>query len=413
MHFAEGALHDDLELFVDLAFFPEKILQVLHPLEVADGDTAGVGQDVGNDEDALAVQDVVGHRRHRAVGRLGDDLGLDVRGVLGGDDVFKRRGNEDVALELEHFLVAEARGARQGHDRAVLLLVLDGLDGVEAARVDDAAPRVADGDDLRPLLVEEPGGDAASVAEALDGYGGAAQVHALHPAGFLGDEQAPARRRLVAALGAAERDGLAGHDAQAGVAHRHRVGVHHPGHGLRVGVDVGGGDVAVGPDDGQDLGDIAARHAFQLGLRHFARVADHAALAAAEGDVHHRRLPRHPGGQRLHFIQAHIGVVADAALGRAAGDVVLHAVAFEDLERAVVHLGGDGDDHLALRAPQHLAESRFELQVVGRLVELHLGDDVGVQVFLHRCASAQDCGCWGTRDQPWCWTSCCCWIRAR
>ena len=137
--------------------------------------------------------------------------------------------------------------------------------------------------------------------------------------------------------------------AQRGIAHGHGVGVHDPGHGLGVRVDVGGGDVAVGADDDRDLGGVAAGHALQLAAGHALGVAGHAALAPAVGDVDGRALPRHPGGQGLHLVERHLGVVADAALGRAARDVVLDAEALEDLHRAVVHQGGDRDDELALR----------------------------------------------------------------
>ena len=67
-------------------------------------------------------------------------------------------------------------------------------------------------------------------------------------------------------------------------------------------------------------------------------IADDAALGAAEGDVDDRALPGHPGGQRAHFVERDVGRVADAALGRAARDGVLHAIAGEDFQAAVVEL---------------------------------------------------------------------------
>jgi hypothetical protein len=49
-----------------------------------------------------------------------------------------------------------------------------------------------------------------------------------------------------------------------GVADVHRVGVHHPRHDLIVGVDVGRGDVLLGADRVDDLGDVAAGQRFEL-----------------------------------------------------------------------------------------------------------------------------------------------------
>ena len=62
--------------------------------------------------------------------------------------------------------------------------------------------------------------------------------------------------------------------------------------------------------------------------------------------------------------------VAEAALGRAAREVVLHAVAVEDAERAVVHLDGEVHGKLALAGAQHLAHALVEVQALGRGVEL-------------------------------------------
>ena len=60
---AEGLDHDVLEPLVDLALAPEEAGAVLHPLEVGHGHAAGVGEDVGHDQDALLVR---GSRRRAA-----------------------------------------------------------------------------------------------------------------------------------------------------------------------------------------------------------------------------------------------------------------------------------------------------------------------------------------------------------
>src|SRR5215813_8013125 len=55
--FVEGAFHDVQQALVDFAFAPEKALAILDPFEVADGDAAGVTEDVRNGEHALGVND--------------------------------------------------------------------------------------------------------------------------------------------------------------------------------------------------------------------------------------------------------------------------------------------------------------------------------------------------------------------
>src|SRR5690606_1202589 len=128
------------------------------------------------------------------------------------------------------------------------------------------------------------------------------------------------------------------------------VGVHHPRHHLGVGVHVGRGDVAVGPDHDADLAGVAAREPLQLAAREAPGVDADAALGAAVGQVHGGVLDGHPPGQRHHFLEADVGVVAHAALAGAAREAVLHAVALEVRHGAVVQLHRHVDDERALRA---------------------------------------------------------------
>ncbi len=140
-----------------------------------------------------------------------------------------------------------------------------------------------------------------------------------------------------------------------------------------VGVDVRRRDVALGPDDDADLGRVAPGQALELALRELLGIDDHAALAAAVRDADDRALPGHPHRQRLDLVEGHVLVVADAALGRAAAEVVLDAVAGEDLDAAVVHVHREVDGQLAARLAQHAAQARVEVEPVGGQVELLLG----------------------------------------
>jgi hypothetical protein len=119
---------------------------------------------------------------------------------------------------------------------------------------------------------------------------------------------------------------------------------------------------------------VAARQAFEFAHAHRARVADDAALGAPERHVDHSAFPRHPGGQRLHLVERHVGRVADAALRRAQHFVVDHADAFEHLQPSVVHLHGDGGDEDARGRAEEFVEIGVELQ--------HLRGDV--EPFHHR-----------------------------
>ena len=156
--------------------------------------------------------------------------------------------------------------------------------------------------------------------------------HAEMLDGLVADDHDATAGGLAASARATHAQRLAGDHRGYGLAHVHGVGVHHPGHGLLVGVDVGSGNVFLGADELDQLGGVAAGHALQLAARHVLGIANDAALGAAEGDVDDRALPGHPARQGANFVERHIGRIAHAAFGRAAGDGVLHAVAGEDFD---------------------------------------------------------------------------------
>ena len=134
------------------------------------------------------------------------------------------------------------------------------VDGDVAVEVGDVEPfgighravGVGDGDDLGPLLVQEPGGEAADVAVTLDGEGRAGDRPAEPREHLAGDDRDAVAGGRLAAGRAVQLDGLAG-DAGRGEAVELAVLVHDPGHDLGVGADVGGGDVLVRADEVVDL----------------------------------------------------------------------------------------------------------------------------------------------------------------
>src|SRR5215470_16104784 len=95
-HFVEGSGHDLLQAQIHFVGVPHQAFLVLHPFEVADRHAAGVGQNVRQHGDAAAGENLVGVRGGGAVGGFRDDAGLDGLGVVQGNDVFKRRGNQNV-----------------------------------------------------------------------------------------------------------------------------------------------------------------------------------------------------------------------------------------------------------------------------------------------------------------------------
>lgn len=110
----------------------------------------------------------------------------------------------------------------------------------------------------------------------------------------------------------------------------------------RVGVHVGRGDVLARAYDLLDRLHQLPRQLLQLPLRQLLGVDRHAALGAAEGDVHHGGLPGHQRREAADVVEVDGGVVAEAALEGAAAVVVLHAVGVEDLDLACLLSRGAG-----------------------------------------------------------------------
>ena len=189
---------------------------------------------------------------------------------------------------------------------------------------------------------------------------------------------------LSPAARAADVQRLAGDHAGHRVPLVHRVGVHHPGHGLLVGVHVGRGNILFRPDEVDDLRCVASGHALQLAPAHILWVADDPALGATEGDVDHRAFPGHPTGQRPHLVQAHVRRVADAALAGTAGNRVLHPEAGEHLHVAVVHGYGKVHDDLAPRRAQQLPQAFFQVQFARRKIESCRLGFPGIDLLLKR-----------------------------
>ena len=354
---------------------PAVLLQVLRPFVVADGHAARVREEVGDHRDAALFEDPVGRRRGRLVGALDDDLAVDgARVRLFGDHAAERGGDEPVARDRPQRFVRDRRAARELGDGPPGRGVRQQRRDVEPLVVRDAAVHIRHGHDSHARLrVEQPCQVTADVAEPLD----------HDPASFERDSEVPGvlhhhvhhppARGLLTSQRSAQRDGLAGHRRRR-IAVAARVLVQDPGHHLGVGVHVRRRDVAVRPEHDGDALREAPGEALQLELGELLRVHRHAALRAAERDVHQRRLPCHDRREAQHLVVIRLGVVADPPLAWSARAVVLDAVPGEHLDAAVVHPHRHLDLDLAERGHQDAAHVLLEVDEVGGAVELTLDD---------------------------------------
>ena len=239
--------------------------------------------------------------------------------------------------------------ARVSLDAAVLVQMGAQRRDVDAAVIEDHAFARHHADDQRAVLLGQvPGQVVADVAEplhhdplAFQPAIQAGQRHILGTAEQLAHRELhPAPGRLGAAGDAAGGDRLAGYASQRVDLFRVQgaVDVGDPAHLARAGAHVGRRYVAAGAQVAarDELAGVAARDRLQLAIRILSRFELHAALRAAERDVHQRALVGHEPGQRLHLVLVDAGGVADAALGRQQMRAVRGAPAAEDVEHAVV-----------------------------------------------------------------------------
>ena len=366
--------------------------QVLHPLEVGHRHPAGVDQRVGDHHRPLPGQDLIGFRGGGAVGALGDDARLDAGGVLAGELPFQRRGDQDVAIELQAGgAVGEVPAAGE---------VEQGAAGAAVSHHRlDVEPDVA-GDGPFPLhqphqngapLLEELGGVVAHVAEPLHHHplslepgGEAERLHVLGDvAGFADHIEHPAAGGLDTAADPAVAHRLAGHAAErvelAGA--EGGVGIGDPGHLAGAGAHVGGGDVEAGADEVllDQLEDVAPGDPLQLAGGVGLGGDPHPALGAAEGHIHQGALPGHEGGEGLDLVGVHVGGVADTPLAGELVVAVLGPPGVDHLDRAVVPLDGEGGVIDVAAGPQVREQGGLVLGEPSRAVEaeIHLLEEAG------------------------------------
>lgn len=249
---------------------------------------------------------------------------------------------------------------------------------------------VADGDDFAIGFVKIFGGVGADVAEALDGDAGADRFAADTAEEFESEDADAATGGFFAAGDAVVFDWLAGDDTWV-EAVVFVVLAHDPGHDAVVGAHIWSRDVGIGADDVVDFVDELACDAFELMLTEFLGIDSDTALSAAVWEINDGGFPRHQRGQAADFVEIHFVVIAEAALHGATGAVVLHAVADEGVEIAVIHFDRNLHLHLAACANENGTYAFGELELVGSAVEVHLNGFEGAHIF----------GGWGSGARGW------------
>ena len=133
------------------------------------------------------------------IGRLQDQVRLNVIGVVLGDHVVDGRRDQHVTFQCQQFTVGDLAAAVESRYTAGLLLVLLQPGDTQACGVVQTAVDAAHGDHAATAVMDQPGGPGADVPEALHHNLGPIGVQAQIDRNFLQQiGHAPAGGRLPA-----------------------------------------------------------------------------------------------------------------------------------------------------------------------------------------------------------------------
>src|SRR5207253_2430317 len=239
-----------LETAVHLRLAPVLHALVLDPLVVADGDAAGVADDVRDQLDPALRHDAVALRSGRTVRPFRDQLALEPFGDGAGDLASQRRRDADVSLDVEEVGPGDLLGLGISADGApqvarIVVDVRDEIVRVDAGGIEDGAARVVDCQQPGAEAAEDLRGIRSDVSESLEDEGAAGGCGAALRKPFLDAVREPLSGGPHTPLRSADARVLAGDHAAQLVPLAFAIGVlaEQQAHDGAVSADVRGGGV--------------------------------------------------------------------------------------------------------------------------------------------------------------------------
>ena len=133
---------------------------------------------------------------------------------------------------------------------------------IQSFGIENTPSRVTDSDDDAAQFLQQLGTVGTHVAKPLHDYPRSLNGHTQVLEGIASGKHHSAAGGLPTAQASANLDGLAGNHSRHRIAFGHAVGIHDPGHGLGVGVDIGGRNVGLRADQHDDLAGETPGQAF-------------------------------------------------------------------------------------------------------------------------------------------------------
>ena len=298
-----GAIENLLRIFPDLFDYGRERLAFSASLIFESGGDypASVGDEVGHDQYVALVQDFLGLFGRGNVRALNHQTGLDVAGILGGNDVGPRSGHQDIAVRGNDRFAVAAVCASQVGDTLAAVFQSQQRGKVQTIRVHDRPARIRDCDQLGTPFGEAQRRMFADRAKALNGDPCALQLQvAERLRDFAGGRDTQSRRADFVKRYAAD------HAWQADGA---RYLIADPCHAGFVRPHVGAGNVALHVSDRVREG----AHQLLLFILRHGGIGKDDCLAAAMWQASRRVFQSHRARQPRAFLQRDVGRHPDTA----------------------------------------------------------------------------------------------------
>mmetsp|Transcript_40767 Transcript_40767/g.56804 ORF Transcript_40767/g.56804 Transcript_40767/m.56804 type:complete len:268 (-) Transcript_40767:127-930(-) len=146
------------------------VIQILQPFEVRHGDTTSIQQDIGQNQNALRLQNLFTGQSSGTISGFSHDLALEFVGVELVDRLLNGGRDQDIARLVESGIILERFGTREALNSSLLHLVLDELLRVDAVRLVDGAVIFDNADDFSTISGHVLSGIVAHITETLDNY---------------------------------------------------------------------------------------------------------------------------------------------------------------------------------------------------------------------------------------------------
>ena len=346
------------------------MLSVLSPFEVADRDTSGIGKDIWKHQNVPFVELCVCFGVDRTVGSLNDQIGFDLIDIFGGDDIPKRRWNQELNVQSQKLIRIDPLGPLVTSEQTfVLQNIGEHLRNVEPLGIHIGTRDIADGHDRKGRFVQVLGRMGPDVPKALDGSAGQLgfSIESLEHLDRQGPD-APSGRFFTTA-GTVLFNRFARDHSRIETMVLLPL-IPKPGHDFVVGTHIGRRDVRVGPDNLMNLVDKRPGDPLKLPFRESARIDPYATFSSSIRKVHNGGFPCHQRSQRSDLVEVHRRMIPKPTFHRPARIVVLDSIPQNRFDFSIVSLKGDLDGHLSLRCDQQLACPIWKFQLIGCLIEI-------------------------------------------